>query len=47
MQREDFTVFYPVTTRWMDNDVYEPDKIVDAVYCVEDLELLYNFVIKQ
>ncbi len=22
MQREDFTIFYPVTTRWMDNDVY-------------------------
>lgn len=22
MQREDFNVFYPVVTRWMDNDVY-------------------------
>ena len=22
MNRQDFTVFYPVYTRWMDNDVY-------------------------
>jgi len=22
LEREDFTIFYPITTRWMDNDVY-------------------------
>ena len=23
MERSDFSVFYPIITRWMDNDIYD------------------------